>query len=169
MLASASRRFPLPNSRCSTSAPARLIPAQTLTKNLAPYYDDWAHASDLRRLLEAVVHRRELPEHSGSRADHRRLVRHLSRRLVAQLRRPARSRGQCRRARARQRLLVAIGGHSGWARQVGIVDFGPDAPFDENEVTIEWYDYLFLGKQNQFADASKPVRIFVMGEEPMAL
>ena len=67
-------------------------------------------------------------------------------------------------ARAKQRLVVAIGGHSGWARQVGIVDFGPDAPFDENEVTIEWYEYLFLGKQNQFADASKPVRIFVMGK-----
>ena len=67
-------------------------------------------------------------------------------------------------ARAKQRLVVAIGGHSGWQRQVGILDFGPDSPFDENEITVEWYEYLFLGKQNQFADSSKPVSIFVMGK-----
>ena len=67
-------------------------------------------------------------------------------------------------ARNGQHLLVAIGGHSGWGRKVGDVDFGPSAPFDENEVTLDWYDYLFLGKQNEFADPSKPVRIFVMGK-----
>jgi uncharacterized protein len=67
-------------------------------------------------------------------------------------------------ARSKQRLIVAIGGHSGWDRKVGIVDFGPDAPFDENEITVEWYEYLFLGEENQFADGSKPVRIFVMGK-----
>jgi len=67
-------------------------------------------------------------------------------------------------ARANQRLVVAIGGHSGWGRKVGEVDFGPDAPFDENEMVLEWYDYLFLGKQNQFADAAHPVKVFVMGK-----
>jgi putative CocE/NonD family hydrolase len=67
-------------------------------------------------------------------------------------------------ARANQRLVVAIGGHSGWGRKVGDVDFGPDAPFDENELVLEWYDYLFLGKQNQFADAAHPVKVFVMGK-----
>jgi putative CocE/NonD family hydrolase len=46
---------------------------------------------------------------------------------------------------------------------VGAVDFGPDAPFDENEVILEWYEYLFLGKQNEFANG-KPVKIFVMGK-----
>ncbi len=30
-------------------------------------------------------------------------------------------------------------------------------------ITLRWYDYLFLGKQNEFA-SNKPVRIFVMGE-----
>jgi putative CocE/NonD family hydrolase len=64
-------------------------------------------------------------------------------------------------ARNGQHLVVAIGGHSGWGRTVGQVDFGPDAPFDENDVTLDWYDYLFQGKQNEFA--GKPVRIFVMG------
>jgi putative CocE/NonD family hydrolase len=66
-------------------------------------------------------------------------------------------------ARQGQRLVVAIGGHAGWGRTIGEVDFGPDAVFDENDPTLDWYDYLFLGKQNQFA-GDKPVRIFVMGE-----
>jgi putative CocE/NonD family hydrolase len=66
-------------------------------------------------------------------------------------------------ARNGQQLVVAIGGHSGWGRTIGEVDFGPDAPFDEYEITLDWYDYLFLGKQNQFANG-KPVKIFVMGE-----
>jgi putative CocE/NonD family hydrolase len=66
-------------------------------------------------------------------------------------------------ARKGQQLIVAIGGHSGWSRTVGAVDFGPDAPFDENAVTLDWYDYLLQGKQNEFA-SGKPVKIFVMGE-----
>ena len=66
-------------------------------------------------------------------------------------------------ARNGQRLLIAIGGHSGWDRTVGTVDFGPDAVFDENAVTLAWYEYLLQGKQNEFA-TEKPVKIFVMGE-----
>ena len=66
-------------------------------------------------------------------------------------------------ARNGQHLIIAIGGHSGFGRKVGEVDFGPDAPFDENAVTLAWYEYLFQGKQNEFA-TEKPVRIFVMGE-----
>ncbi len=66
-------------------------------------------------------------------------------------------------ARNGQHLVIAIGGHSGWSQKVGDVDFGPDAAFDENAITLDWYDYLFLGKQNEFS-GSKPVRIFVMGE-----
>ena len=66
-------------------------------------------------------------------------------------------------ARSAQRLLVTIGGHAGTGRNIGTVDFGPAAAeYDENEITLAWYEYLFLGKQNQFA--GKPVRIFVMGE-----
>jgi hypothetical protein len=66
-------------------------------------------------------------------------------------------------ARNGQHLIVAVGGHAGWGRKVGDVDFGPDAAFDENDYVLDWYDYLFLGKQNMFA-GNKPVRIFVMGE-----
>jgi putative CocE/NonD family hydrolase len=66
-------------------------------------------------------------------------------------------------ARKGQHLIVAVGGHSGWGSTVGEVDFGPSAAFDENDNVLDWYDYLFLGKQNEFA-GDKPVRIFVMGE-----
>ena len=66
-------------------------------------------------------------------------------------------------ARKGQHLVVAIGGHSGWGRTIGQVDFGPDALFDENDITLDWYDYLFKGTKNEFA-SGKPVRIFVMGE-----
>ena len=66
-------------------------------------------------------------------------------------------------ARKGQQLVVTLGGHSGWGRTIGAVDFGTDAPFDENAVTLDWYDYLFQGKQNEFA-SGKPVKIFVMGE-----
>ncbi len=65
-------------------------------------------------------------------------------------------------ARHGQHLLVAIGGHAGSGRKIGDVDFGPAAAeFDEDKVTLDWYNYLFKGVQNQFA--RKPVRIFVMG------
>ncbi len=68
-------------------------------------------------------------------------------------------------ARTAQRLLVTIGGHAGGGRKIGDVDFGAAAAdYDENALTLDWYDYLFLDKQNQFADASHPVRIFVMGK-----
>jgi putative CocE/NonD family hydrolase len=66
-------------------------------------------------------------------------------------------------ARNGQRLVVTIGGHSGSGRKIGDVDFGPAAAqFDENDATLEWYDYLLKGKQNEFA-TGKPVKIFVMG------
>jgi uncharacterized protein len=68
-------------------------------------------------------------------------------------------------ARSTQRLLVTIGGHAGGGRKIGEVDFGAAAAdYDENAITLDWYDYLFLGKQNQFADPTHPVRIFVMGK-----
>jgi uncharacterized protein len=65
-------------------------------------------------------------------------------------------------ARNGQHLLVVIGGHAGYGRKIGDVDFGPAAAqYDENATILDWYDYLFKGVQNQFA--GKPVKIFVMG------
>ena len=65
-------------------------------------------------------------------------------------------------ARKGQRLLVTIGGHAGGGQKIGDVDFGTAAAeFNEGDITLRWYDYLFKGIQNDFA--GKPVRIFVMG------
>ena len=67
-------------------------------------------------------------------------------------------------ARSGQRLLITIGGHAGSGRHIGAVDFGSAAgEFDENDLTLEWYDYLLQGKHNEFS-SNKPVRIFVMGK-----
>jgi putative CocE/NonD family hydrolase len=66
-------------------------------------------------------------------------------------------------ARAEQRLIVIIGGHSGGGQKIGDVDFGPDAnQWDETAVVLDWYDHLFKGIHNRFS-GSKPVKIFVMG------
>src|SRR5208337_3901722 len=55
-------------------------------------------------------------------------------------------------ARKGQRLLVVIGGHAGDGRKIGDIDFGPEAAkYDEYEVTLHWYDFLFKGMQNDFA------------------
>ena len=74
-------------------------------------------------------------------------------------------------ARKGQRLLLQIGGHAGFGRRIGDVEFGDEAvKFPSTEVLIDWYDYLFKGVQNEFAmegsaTAGKPVRIFVMGQD----
>ena len=66
-------------------------------------------------------------------------------------------------ARNGQRLLVQIGGHAGFGRRIGDVEFGDEAvKFPSTDVLIDWYDYLFKGVQNEFA-SDKPVRVFVMG------
>jgi putative CocE/NonD family hydrolase len=72
-------------------------------------------------------------------------------------------------ARNNQRLLIQIGGHAGFGRHIGDVEFGDEAvKFPNTEVVIAWYDYLFKGEQNEFATdksstAGQPVRIFLMG------
>jgi len=65
-------------------------------------------------------------------------------------------------ARQGQKLYIAIGGHAGGGRKVGDVDFGPNAELQDKDITLAWYDYLFKGVQNEFANR-KPVVIFVMG------
>jgi putative CocE/NonD family hydrolase len=75
----------------------------------------------------------------------------------------AKAHGATEAARTEQHLLIEIGGHSGFGRRIGDVDFGPHAL--ENvytDVILDWYDFLFKGIKNQFA-TDKPVRLFVMG------
>ena len=75
-----------------------------------------------------------------------------------------RSRGDGTAARDGQRLLVFVGGHAGWfdSRKIGAVDFGPEAPFDVDEVTLRWYDHLLRGLANGVERETR-VRLFVMG------
>jgi uncharacterized protein len=72
------------------------------------------------------------------------------------------SHGATETARRGQRLVVTIGGHAGSGRKIGDVDFGAAAESNEDDVTLNWYDYLFKNATNDFA-SGKPVKIFVMG------
>ena len=72
------------------------------------------------------------------------------------------SHGKDEAARRGQHLLVTIGGHAGSGRKIGDVDFGPAAPFDEDETTLSWYDYLFKNVANDFSHP-KRVKLFVIG------
>ncbi len=75
----------------------------------------------------------------------------------------AKAHGATEAARTQQHLLMQIGGHAGFGRRIGDVDFGPHAL--ENgytDVILDWYDYLFKGIHNQYA-TDKPVKLFVMG------
>jgi uncharacterized protein len=73
-----------------------------------------------------------------------------------------RAHGGTEAARGGQQLFVAIGGHAGWGRKVGDVDFGPEGDFDSDNITLAWYDFLFKGVKNEFSKPT-PVKIFVMG------
>ncbi|HZQ18331.1 MAG TPA: CocE/NonD family hydrolase [Terriglobales bacterium] len=71
--------------------------------------------------------------------------------------------GATETARTQQHLLIEIGGHAGFGRRIGDVDFGPHAlenPY--TDVILDWYDFLFKGIKNEFA-TDKPVKLFTMG------
>jgi len=71
--------------------------------------------------------------------------------------------GATEAARNQQHLLMQIGGHAGFGRRIGGVDFGPHALENSyTDVILDWYDYLVKGAHNQFS-TDKPVKIFVMG------
>ena len=130
-------------------------------ENLAPYFQDWlAHPSfdDYWKRWSIEDHYAEIDVpalhiaawydifQGGSLRNYEGLAAHAAT--------PA--------ARAGQHLLIVVGGHAGGGRKIGDVDFGAAAAeYNESDVTLEWYDYLFKGAKNRFA--IKPVRIFVMG------
>jgi len=75
----------------------------------------------------------------------------------------AKAHGSTDAARTKQHLLIEIGGHAGFGRRIGDVDFGPHAL--ENvytDVILDWYDFLFKDIHNEFA-IDRPVKLFVMG------
>jgi hypothetical protein len=75
----------------------------------------------------------------------------------------AKAHGATEAARTQQHLLIEIGGHAGFGRRIGDVDFGPHAL--ENvytDVILDWYDFTLKGIKNEYA-TDKPVKLFVMG------
>ena len=75
----------------------------------------------------------------------------------------ARAHGANEAARSQQHLLIAIGGHAGFGRRIGDIDFGPHAMENTyTDVILDWYDFLCKGARNEFA-TDKRVKLFVMG------
>jgi putative CocE/NonD family hydrolase len=140
------------------------ILAQPDAKSLAPYYHDWlAHPSydDYWKAvsLEESYSKIQVPIlHIAAWYD---IFLGGSLRNYVLLK----SRAGSEASRNGQHLLVEAGGHAGGSdqRKIGEVDFGPAAPYDNEESLLKWYDYLLKGQANEFA-GKKPVRIFVMGK-----
>ncbi|MEM8767216.1 MAG: CocE/NonD family hydrolase [Pseudomonadota bacterium] len=64
-------------------------------------------------------------------------------------------------ARRGQRLIIGPWVHGWNQREVGEVDFGPEAVIDAEALQLEWFDHWL---KDGPAPAAAPVRIFVMGE-----
>jgi putative CocE/NonD family hydrolase len=129
-------------------------------QNLAPYYVDWlAHPSydDYWKALSIEEHFGDIQVPMLTIAAWYDLFQDGSLRNYVGVK----TKGGGDRARRGQHLRVIVGGHAGNGPKIGDVDFGQAAFFDEDEVTLSWYDYLFKSVQNEFA--GKPVKIFVMG------
>ena len=143
--------FPLPKSSSDNE----------LLRSLAPYFLDWlAHPSydDYWKRIAIEEHYADIRVPSLSIAAWYDIFLGGSLRNYVGLKEHAADEN----ARQGQRLLVTIGGHAGAGQKVGDIDFGPAAPFDEDAVTLDWYDHLFKNASNKFA-GPKRVQIFVMG------
>ncbi len=64
--------------------------------------------------------------------------------------------------RERQYLVAGPWQHIPWARQVGDLDFGPEADFDTDALHLRWFNH-WLKDSEEFSDDPK-VRLFAMGE-----
>ena len=145
--------FPLPKSSSDSE----------LLRSLAPYFLDWlAHPSydDYWKRIAIEEHYADIRVPSLTIAAWYDIFLGGSLRNYVGLKEHAADEN----ARRGQRLLVTIGGHAGSSQRVGDVDFGPAAPFDEDAVTLDWYDHLLKNVANQFA-GPKRVKIFVMGSD----
>ena len=139
------------------------LPAEAqLTSSLAPYYGDWLAHPD----YDDYWKQWSMEEHFSSIAVPMLQVGGWYDIFSAGTLRNymgVKAHGSTEAARTRQHLLMQIGGHAGFGRRIGDVDFGPHAL--ENpyvDAILDWYDFLFKGTHNQFA-TDKPVKLFVMG------
>jgi len=77
-----------------------------------------------------------------------------------------RARAGTETARRYQRLIIGPWTHArpnASSTTIGDVDFGPDAGFDSEDLTVRWFDYWLKGGDPSVVETA-PVRIFVMGE-----
>ncbi len=135
--------------------------ASELTHSLAPYFLDWlAHPSydEYWKRWSIEDHYSDITVPALTTAAWYDIFQGGSLRNYVGLK----AHGATEAARKGQRLLVVIGGHAGSGRNIGDVDFGDAARFDQDEVTLDWYDYLFKGARNMFS-GNKHVKLFVMG------
>ena len=75
-----------------------------------------------------------------------------------------RENGMTEHARENQKLLIGPWTHTtDLARQLGDMDFGPEAALDYGSVLTRWFDYWLKGIDNGMMD-EPPIQLFVMGE-----
>ena len=141
------------------SSPSRV---DASTYGLAPYFLEWLHHPDYDDYWKSI----NLEEHyTDIRVPALHIAAWYDIFLGGSLRNymGLRAHAATEEARKGQHLFVTIGGHAGGGRKIGDLDFGPEAEkYDETQITLRWYDFLFKGVQNEFA-SGKPVTIFVMG------
>ena len=75
-----------------------------------------------------------------------------------------RRKGRSATCRSGQRVVIGpwLHGRIG-RREIGELDFGPEAVFDLNECRLRWYDHWLKGIDTGAMDGA-PVRVFLMGE-----
>jgi len=73
-----------------------------------------------------------------------------------------RENGATEAAREGQKLVIGPWIHLPWVREVGEVDFGPEADNPVDELQLRWFDHWLKGEDNGVAEEA-PVRVFVMG------
>jgi uncharacterized protein len=73
-----------------------------------------------------------------------------------------RERGGSPEARDGQHLVIGPWIHLPWKREVGELNFGPEADNPIDELHLAWFDHWLKSERNG-VETEKPVRVFVMG------
>jgi putative CocE/NonD family hydrolase len=73
-----------------------------------------------------------------------------------------RAHGGSAATRRGSKLVVGPWGHIPWNRQVGAIDFGPQAENPIDQLQLKWFDFWLKGIRNG-VDKDPAVRVFVMG------
>jgi putative CocE/NonD family hydrolase len=73
--------------------------------------------------------------------------------------------GALPQASRRQKVILGPWLHQTFSSsKVGDIDFGPEAPVDLKEISLNWYDCRLKGINCDQVEAEGPIKLFVMGE-----